>query len=258
VSKAQDYHTDASWAIGIAAEATGLYRIEDACKAAQKVSKATWDAEYLCLRPSVEGLVYPEFDAITHRCERPPSNLTVYRAIDWGLTFACIWLGEDTHGNVYVLDTYQARDGEATLRQSADYILAHPLQTVRATYCDKAGKARNVQTLKSDIDEFRDWGIPCEWTTSSRLTEVSYGIKLVRAMLNPAVGPSKLFYVPTPGNMRHFVKAFQSYHNMQQNGVWIDKPKDPQEHEHVPDAFRYFVINRQAPRGVTRVQFGVS
>ena len=258
VAAARAFHLDAEWRIGIAADANGLYAIDDAVKAIRKVSRSTWDAEYLCLRPSVEGLVYPEFDARIHRCDNPPAHLTIYRAIDWGLTFACSWIGEDSHGTAYVLDTYQARDGEATLRQSADYILAHPIQNVKATYCDKAGTARNVQSLKSDIDEFTQWGIPCQWTTSARLTEVLYGIKLVRAMLNPAVGPPKLYYVPTDGNKRHFVKAFQSYHNMQQNGVWIDKPKDPQEHEHVCDEIRYFTINRQAPRGITRVRLGAS
>lgn len=258
LDKARQYHVDADCRIGIAAGANGLYKIDDAAKAYRKVGKGTWDSEYLCLRPSVEGLVYPAFDSIAQRCEEPPAGLKVYRAIDWGLTFACLWIGEDTHGNAYILDAYQARDGESTLKQSADYILGHRIQNIAATYCDKAGTSRNVQSLKSDIDEFRRYGIPCKWTTAVRLTEVAYGIKIVRAAIQPAVGPSKLYYVPTPGTMKHFVPAMQSYHNMKLNGLWVDRPKDPQEHEHIPDALRYYFMNRQVSGKVGVVRIGAT
>jgi hypothetical protein len=43
----------------------------------------------------------------------------------------------------------------------------------------------------------------------------------------------------------------QSYRNRRVNGIWIDQPQDPQEFEHIPDALRYFYVNRA--RGGRRI-----
>ncbi len=254
VAAAREFHADPDRRVGIAAEGTGLYRIDDAIKAARKVSKSTWDAEYLCKRPSVDGLVYPEFDALTHKCESPPADLTIHRAIDWGYNiFVCLWIGEEKEGRAYVLDTYRAESG--TLVQHAGYINAHRLQRIAATYCDPAGRNKNDQTGKSNVQLFAEHGIRCRYTLSPKLREVRNGVQMVRAMLRSAAGGARLFYVPSAGN-RAFVRAMQSYRNRKVNGIWLDEPKDPQEHEHIPDALRYFVVNRQASEGIGRVQLG--
>ena len=254
LAKAREVFADPRRAVGIAAEGGGIYRIDDAVKAFRKLGAAAWRAEYLCKRPSVEGLVYPEFDPDAHRDERPPAGLAVYRAIDWGLNvFVCLWLGVDKLGRVYLLDTYRAEQG--TLRQHADFILAHRLKAVRATYCDPAGRNRNDQTGRSNVEQFARWGMPCTYTSSARLRDVHNGIQMVRAMLKSASGDRRFFYVPSDNN-RTFVRAMQSYCNRRVNGVWIDEPADPQEHEHIPDALRYFAVNRQADRAVAVVGYG--
>ena len=254
VPKARAFHDDPGHEVGIAAEAMGLYRIDDVVKAFRKVSKATWQAEYECRRPSVEGLVYPEFDEHAHRCDRPPAKLTIFRALDWGMNvFVCLWLGEDKDGTVYLLDTYRAEHG--TIHQHAAYIASHWLWNVRATYCDPAGRNRNDQTGKSNVQVFAESGIPCTYTLSAAAREVRNGIQLVRAALEPAAGKPRFFYVPSDNN-RVFVKAMQNYRNRKVNDVWIDDPLDPQEFEHVPDALRYFYVNRRLPRDIARVRLG--
>ena len=51
----------------------------------------------------------------------------------------------------------------------------------------------------------------------------------------------------------------QSYRNRRVNGIWIDHPQDPQEFEHIPDALRYFFVNRsRRQKGIEVVRFGVS
>jgi hypothetical protein len=50
----------------------------------------------------------------------------------------------------------------------------------------------------------------------------------------------------------------QSYRNRKINGVWTDEPADPQEFEHVPDALRYFFVNRIGPRDVRIVGYGAA
>ena len=255
-TKAREFHRDESWPVGIAADGGGLYRIDDAIKAYRKVSQRTWDAEFLCKRPSIDGLVYPEFDQLVHGCraEDLPADLKIYRAIDWGLgVFVCLWLGQDADGRVYLLDTYRAEHGR--LKHHAEYILAHRLQRVEATYCDPAGRNRNDQTGRSNIEEFGRWGIPCTCAMSPRLRNVQQGIALVRAAVAPADGLPMLRFAAGEGN-RIFVKAMQSYHNRRVNGIWIDQPQDPQEFEHIPDALRYFFVNRSRSENVEVIAYG--
>jgi hypothetical protein len=47
----------------------------------------------------------------------------------------------------------------------------------------------------------------------------------------------------------------ESYRNRRINGVWTDLPQDPQPHEHVPDALRYYFVNRNANRSVAMVGY---
>jgi hypothetical protein len=254
VAKAREFHEDADWPVGIAAEACGLYRLDDVIKAYRKVSALTWDAEFLCKRPSAEGLIYPQFDERVHRCNRPPAELTIYRAIDWGHgVFVCLWIGEDKDGCAYLLDTYRAELG--TVHQHAEYIKAHRLRDAADTFCDPAGRNRNDQTGRSNVEVFRRHGIRCSYSLSPKAREVRNGILLVRAALRPASGPPRFRYVPGETN-RTFVRAMQSYRSRKVNGVWLDEPQDPQECEHVPDALRYYFVNRNLPRGVAVVGYG--
>ena len=242
-AKARQHHADPHRRIGIAAECEGLFRIDDAIKNFRRWSAARWAAEAECRRPSVEGLVYPEFDEQRHRCVSPPGDLTIYRTIDWGCgVFVCLWIGEDAGGTAYVLDTYRAEGG--TVHQHARHIAGHGLSGVAETFCDPAGRNRNDQSGRSNVDVFREYGIHCTYTLAARAREVRNGVALVRAALDPADGTPRLLQVPTDGN-RMFVTAMQSYHNRRINGIWIDSPADPQEFEHIPDALRYYFVNRQ-------------
>jgi len=230
--------------VGIAAEPFGIYAVADAIKAAQKVSRETWDAEYLCNRPSPQGLVYSSFDELKHVCERAPEHLTYYRAIDWGYNaFVCLWLGVDKSDATYLLDTYKS--STAVVADNAKHILAHPIRNVQATYCDPAGRNKNDQTGVSDISTFRKLGIHCTYRLDRRATEVANGIRVVRNHLNPAAGPPRFHIVRTPAN-RTAIRAMQSYINRKVNGEYIDDPVKPQDNDHIPDALRYFFVNRMS------------
>ena len=259
--KARDFHDDPDWPVGIAAEAGGLYAIDDAIKAYRKVSRATWDAEYLCKRPAVQGRVYAEFDEGRHRLGLPPgggdppAEMKIYRSIDWGHgVFVCLWIGEDTDGTAYLLDTYRAEHG--TIHQHAEHIKAHrlapaPRERIAGTFCDPAGRNRSDQSGRSNVEVFREYGINCTYSLTPAAREVRNGIMLVKAALAPASGRPRFFYLPTAAN-RIFVKAMQSYRNRRVNGIWTDQPQDPQEFEHIPDALRYFFVNRA--RGERKIE----
>ena len=255
-AKARQCRVDPQWRVGIAAEADGLCAIDDVIKAYRKVGEATWRAEYECRRPSVEGLVYREFEESVHRVRSVPAALTVYRSIDWGFnTFVCLWLGVDAEDVVYLLDTYKAE--RSRLSVHAEAILAHRLRRVRATYCDPAGRSRNDQTGRTNVEEFRGHGIECTYSLSASAREIANGVQLIRAALKPASGPPRLFYIDTDRN-RAFVRDMLSYRNRRVNDTYIDQPVDPQPAEHTMDALRYFFVNRIRPREILRVGLGVS
>ncbi len=228
--------------IGIAAEPFGIFTVEDAIKRYQKLSRETIDAEYLCKRPSPEGLVYPSFDPLKHVKKTAPDGMKIYRVFDWGYrVFVSLWLGIDKNGTVWLLDTYKAEEGN--LKTHADYIIAHDKSTaIAGTFCDPAGNQKNDQTGRSNVEELRKYGIKCIWRTDRLSTTVENGVKLVRNYLNPASGPPRFYIVRSPANQAS-ITALQSYENMKVNGVFIDKVKDPQEYEHIPDALRYFFVN---------------
>jgi len=245
--KAREYHGHPLAArVGIAAEATGLIPIEDAIRQRRQWSEMQWDAEAECLRPSIDGLVYPQFDEREHVVSTIPDNLQIYRSLDFGYNvFVCLWIGVDYKTKmVYVLDTYKAE--RATLRTHGVFILAHPLGKVVATYGDPAGRNRSDLTGRSAIDELRDMGIKVRYNLGSWAREVRNGIEMIRAALRPADGPPRLYVVRNENN-RTLIRDLQGYCNRKVNNVWVDDPQKPQPADHVCDALRYFYVNRMAP-----------
>lgn len=241
--------------VGVAAEAVnGLFAIDDAIKVFTNASRPTWDAEYLCKRPSAAGLVYPDFEETTHVAESAPSDLQLYRSIDWGYgVFVCLWLGVDLAGGVWLLDTYKAESG--TLSQHAAYLKGHRLPAVEATFCDPAGRNRNDQTGRSDIDEFRRHGIDCRYAMDPWSREVANGIGLVRSFIRSASGAVRFHVVRSAANQA-FVNDLLSYVNRKVNGVYVDEPVKPQDPDHVTDALRYFFVNRMRGPSVIEGRMG--
>ena len=66
VCLAKARETNPTAKIGIAAKAHGLCNIDDAIKQLSQWSQQQWEAEAECKRPSLEGLVYPQFDRAKH------------------------------------------------------------------------------------------------------------------------------------------------------------------------------------------------
>jgi hypothetical protein len=80
---------------GRARGADGYFPIDDAIAQRSRASRAAWEAEMLCLRPSAEGLVFSEFDPRRHVAPVAYNpSLPLYRAIDFGYAnpFVCLWV----------------------------------------------------------------------------------------------------------------------------------------------------------------------
>jgi hypothetical protein len=83
---------------GRARGADGYFPIDDAIAQQSRASRAAWEAEMLCIRPSAEGLVFNEFDPRRHVAPVAYNpKLPLYRAIDFGYAnpFVCLWVQVD-------------------------------------------------------------------------------------------------------------------------------------------------------------------
>jgi len=83
---------------GRARGADGYFPIDDAIAQHFRASRAAWEAEMLCIRPSAEVLVFNEFDPRRHVAPLAYNPaLPLYRAIDFGYAnpFVCLWVQVD-------------------------------------------------------------------------------------------------------------------------------------------------------------------
>jgi len=94
---------------GKAKAANGYLKIDDCITQMRRASRAGWEAEMLCKRPSLENVVFNEFDPAIHvqPIDYDP-NLPLYRALDFGFVnpFVCLWIQVDSDGVVRVIDEY--------------------------------------------------------------------------------------------------------------------------------------------------------
>ena len=108
---------------GKAKNAAGYLSIDDAIAQMQRSSRAAWESEMLCLRPSLENSVFADFDPDIHvKPVKYNPNLPLYRAIDFGFVnpFVCLWIQVDDDGVVRVIDEYIR--SRATIDLHANYI----------------------------------------------------------------------------------------------------------------------------------------
>ena len=104
-----------------------------------------WESEMLCIRPSLENVVFSEFDPAIHvRSVDYDPNLPLYRTLDFGFVnpFVCLWVQVDREGIVRVIDEYVR--SRVTIDVHAKELKARtpcPEEQVTATYCDPAGAA---------------------------------------------------------------------------------------------------------------------
>jgi hypothetical protein len=237
---------------GKAKNASGFLKIDDAIAQMQRSSRAAWESEMLCLRPSLENSVFADFDPDVHvkPVEYNP-NLPLYRSIDFGFInpFACLWIQVDRDGTIRVIDEYLRT--RATIDVHAAQILGWhgqlkdarglssalsaercPLSAV--TFCDPSGVGLNDVNGSSAVRELRKLGIHCRYRKSSILE----GIELIRRALRDGSGKSSLIISP---RCKHLIEAFRCYHYP--DTALSEVPLKDGLYDHPIDALRYFFVN---------------
>ncbi len=222
-------------------------KIDDCITQMRRASRAGWEAEMLCKRPSRENVVFDQFDPQTHvqPVDYDP-NLPLYRALDFGFVnpFVCLWIQVDNEGLVRVIDEYVR--SRATIDVHADEIKARtPVseEQVTATFCDPAGKSVNDVTGTSTIRELRTLGI----AVRSRRSGILEGIELIRRAVLSGSGQSTLIISP---RCPRLIEAMQCYH-YPHSGTIGELPLKDGLYDHPIDALRYFFINYKSSSKTT-------
>ncbi|UCF42399.1 MAG: hypothetical protein JSV99_07280 [Planctomycetota bacterium] len=225
---------------GKAKKADGYLKIDDCISAMHRASRAGWEAEMLCKRPSREHVVFDEFDPDVHvKSVDYDANLPLYRAIDFGFVnpFVCLWIQVDDEGVVRVIDEYVR--SRATIDVHAEQIKERTPggeERVAATFCDPAGRSTNDVTGTSTIRELRSLGIAVRYRRSGILE----GIELIRRAIRAGDGKSRLVISP---RCQRLIEAMRCYHYPEGGTAASELPLKDGLYDHPIDALRYFFVN---------------
>ena len=228
---------------GKAKRADGYLKIDDCITQMKRSSRAAFESEMLCRRPSLENVVFDEFDPDIHvGAVDYDSDLPLYRAIDFGFVnpFVCLWIQVDNQGRFRVIDEY------VRCRAAID-IHGHQLKertpcdehVVAGTFCDPAGAGRNDVTGTSSVKELRAMGIRLRYRRSS----IIEGIELVRRALRTGDGQSSMIISP---RCVRLIEALRCYHYPETPaGPNHELPLKDGIYDHPIDALRYFMVNHK-------------
>jgi len=226
--------------------ADGYLKIDDCITQMRRASRAGFEAEMLCRRPSLENVVFAEFDPETHvKSVDYDANLPLWRSLDFGFVnpFVCLWIQVDPAGQVRVIDEYVR--SRATIEVHAAEIKRRTPcgeDRVAATFCDPAGSGLNDVTGTSAARELRALGIP----TRSRPSAVLDGIELIRRAIRSGDGTSRLVVSP---RCPRLIEALQCYHyaDSARAAAGAELPLKDGIYDHPVDALRYFFVNHAKP-----------
>ncbi|MFH1716109.1 MAG: hypothetical protein ABIF19_02055 [Planctomycetota bacterium] len=232
---------------GRAKAANGYLKIDDCITLMRRASRAGWEAEMLCMRPSRRNVVFDEFDPAVHVRELDyDPNLPLYRSLDFGFVnpFVCLWIQVDGAGAVRVIDEYVR--SRATIDVHAAEVKSRTAigeEQVAATFCDPAGKGVNDVTGTSAVRELRALGIAVRFRKSGILE----GVELIRRAVRSGDGRSTLVISP---RCRRLIEAMECYH-YPDSAAPGELPLKDGLYDHPIDALRYFFINHTRPAKTT-------
>lgn len=223
-------------------------KIDDCIMQMRRASRAGWESEMLCLRPSLDNIVFSEFDPMVHVREVDyDPNLPLYRTLDFGFVnpFVCLWIQVDRSGVVRVIDEYVR--SRATIDVHAAQMKAQtpvPEEQITATFCDPAGRSVNDITGTSAIRELRALGI----RVRSRRSTILEGIELIRRAIRSGDGKTALVISP---RCPRLIEAMECYHYSESGRIPSELPLKDGLYDHPIDALRYFFINHTRPARTT-------
>ncbi|MBN1787447.1 MAG: hypothetical protein JW806_03545 [Sedimentisphaerales bacterium] len=232
---------------GKARKAEGFLKIDDCIAQMRRSSRSAFESEMLCLRPSLENVVFAEFYPDIHIAPvNYDSSLPLYRTIDFGFVnpFVCLWIQIDPNGIIRIIDEYvKSRQTIDVHTEEIKNRTPYNEENVIATFCDPAGAGVNDVTGTSPIFSLRQAGVKIRYKRSPILQ----GVELIRRALRTGDGQSRLVINPRCGRL---IEAMQCYHyppshstSSGQAGFADELPLKDGIYDHPIDALRYFFVN---------------
>ncbi len=236
-------HGASDGGIPLAKRADGHYAIDALIQKLHATSTRTFEADYLCRGPRVDGLWFPAFGA-NHESEEAeydstyPVRLAIDSGVFTGAVFFQIVTRQTIHGpteEVHVFADYLAEgvSAEGNARSILEMARIRCNGRIDVVTTDPAGGSRNP-VGPTVIAEYERAGIrPMRrWPYAS----VADGLALVESFISPADGRPRLYVHP------RCVATFRglgNYRRARRGGQWQDYPEDPQHpHEDLVDALR--------------------
>lgn len=234
----------------------GHLSIDDAAAMKARVGPAAWESEMLCLRPTRDGAVLPEFDARVQVVRELPwgagdgeqdgdeAGLAWYGGMDFGMRAPTVvlWAALDAEGVLWVVDEY-SRAG-ALLEDHIAAMKARARPRPKWFGVDPAGAAKNDQTGRSAIDVLRGEGFGVRFSKGG----VTAGLGLLRARLRPATGTGPRLFVHE--RCKVLIESLERYHYPDDAPGDVNPKKDGPDH--AVDALRYLVLNLDKTGGTLR------
>jgi hypothetical protein len=229
---------------GKAKEAAGFLKIDDCITAMKRSSRAAWESEMLCRKPSLEKVVFDEFDLdVNVKMVDFNPDWPLYRAIDFGFVnpFVCLWI-QVADGAVYIIDEYYR--SRATIETHAEEIKKRtPIaeEKVAGTFCDPAGDSCEQSSGQSQVRQLRSLGVGARYRRSG----IIEGIELIRRAIRAGDGKSRLLISP---RCPRLIEALRCYHYPDNTtGADNETPLKDGVYDHPIDALRYFFVNYGRP-----------
>ena len=235
---------------GKARRADGYLHIDDCIAQMRRSSRAGWESEMLCLKPSLENIVFAEFSEDVHVNDMAyDPNCPLYRSIDFGYVnpFVCLWIQTDSSGVIRVIDEYVRT--RATIHENAQVVKEKTQrygvleEKVAHTYCDPSGGQATPGTGTSQRRELRAAGI----RASGRPTRILDGVEHIRRALRSGEGQKKLIVSP---RCPRLIESLQCYHYPDDIQNPSETPYKDGVYDHAIDALRYFFVNVHPARKV--------
>ncbi len=189
-----------------------------------------WAQEYECDFAGSSSLVYREFDPERHvGCYPWNPDWPTFAGQDFGYINPSVALIIQVSPSEHVFVVREHYHTHRSLPQLVREVYAPACSRyrVRAWYCDPSGRA--------EIAELREAGIPA----SGRRSTIEQGVLAVRKLLCPPGGDAPRLHVD-----RSCVRLIAELSTYAYREGSDQLPRE--EHDHGPDALRYFVVNHWA------------
>lgn len=220
---------------GRARQADGFMHIDDLIAQRRRTDDATWRSEMMCQRPRTHDCVYSMFDAEKHvRNVQHDETSPLIGGMDFGIRNPLVMLWarvtpatDSTQARVHIVDEYEAPDMtlERHLAVIADRGHGQPMWIG----VDPAGRQRNSQTGRSDVEVLRQHGHHVRWQRSM----LADGVSIVRRRLEQGT-------LTIEPRCVKLIAAVSSYHfdNARPNDTQPVKDGP----DHLCDALRYMLV----------------